>query len=140
MGAGTLPFERIGPEAANVQLFDLMQAPLLSGGKIAQSGSTIVCDTPNATILSGKTQNAIRKIINDAKQDHNNNDILMNVPFDPVSLTWRTITPDGIASPRHQSNNVHCIQSKKVLIDYYHRAAGYPIKRTWLEALQRGEY
>ena len=37
-----------------------MQAPLLSGGKLATSGSTIVCDTPEATILSGRTQNTIQ--------------------------------------------------------------------------------
>ena len=140
-GAGTLPFERIRPEAADVQLFESMQSPLLSTGKLSRDGgSTVVCDIPAATVLSGRTQNAVRRIITEAQQDPDNDDILMTVPFDPVSLTWRTVTSDGHASPRHKANNVHRIRSKKVLIDYYHRAAGFPMKKTWLAALHRGEY
>ena len=141
-GAGTLPFKRIRPAAADVQLFDSMQSPLLSTGKLSRDGgSTVVCDIiPAATVLSGRTQKAVRRIITEAQQDPDNDDILMTVPFDPVSLTWRTVTPDGFASPRHEANNVHRIRSKKVLIDYHHRSAGYPTKKTWLAALNRGEY
>ena len=140
-GAGTLPFERIRPAAADVQLFESMQSPLLSTGKLTRDGgSTVVCDIPAATVLSGRTQNAVRRIITEAQQDPDNDDILMTVPFDPVSLTWRTVTPNGFASPRHEANNVHRIRSKKVLIDYHHRSAGYPLKKTWLAALNRGEY
>ena len=35
-------------------------------------------------------------------------------------------------------SNVHRIQSKEILCDYLHRAAGYPVKKTWLQAIKDG--
>ena len=38
------------------------------------------------------------------------------------------------------ANNVHRICSKEVLIDFLHHAAGYPMKKTWLQAIRWGFY
>jgi hypothetical protein len=38
------------------------------------------------------------------------------------------------------ANNVHRLRTKEQLCDYLHRAAGHPVKKTWLAAIKAGEY
>ena len=62
----------------------------------------------------------------------------MTLPFDPRTLTWKT-DGNGHAKPLFNiANNVHQIRSKEVLCDYLHWAAGYPVKKTWLQAIKNG--
>ena len=68
----------------------------------------------------------------------NSNDIVMTVPFDEKTLTWRTDS-NGQAKPLFNiASNVHRIRSKEILCDYLHWAAGYPVKKTWLQAIKDG--
>ena len=65
----------------------------------------------------------------------------MTVPFDEHTLTWRTrsedndvikemqATEENIPYPNNVAYNLHHIQSKAILADYLHQAAGYPPKR-----------
>ena len=60
----------------------------------------------------------------------------MTVPFDEKTLTWKTDS-NGQAKPLFNiASNVHRIRSKKILCDYLHRAAGYPVKKTWLQVIK----
>ena len=34
--------------------------------------------------------------------------------------------------------SIHQIRSKEILCDYLHRAWGYPVKKTWLQAIKDG--
>ena len=133
---GELPCERLPKQAKDVQLFEHIAQPLLSGGKLATNDCSIVCNIPNAHVLTGETRDKVRTIITKAKESHCE-EILLTVPFDPVMLTWRTMdNPQAMNStpPSDISYNVHRIRSKEVLVDYFHRAAGYPMKKTWLQA------
>ena len=106
--AGALPFEKIPAGAEDVQVFDHMHTPLLSGGKFVEKGCIFVFDTPNAHILKGRTGGRIKKIISEAEQDEND-DIVMTVPFDQQTLTWKT---DGYGNAKplfNIANNVHQI-------------------------------
>ena len=51
---------------------------------------------------------------------------------------WKT-DAQGQAKPLFNiASNVHRIRSKEILCDYLHRAAGYPVKKTWLQAIKDG--
>ena len=64
----------------------------------------------------------------------------MTVPFDEKTLTWKT-DATGTAKPLFNiASNVHRIRSKEVLCDYLHQAAGYPVKKTWLQAIKNGYF
>ena len=123
---GELPFDNIPEEAKDVQLFENMHSPLLSGGKFVKNKCNIIFDTPEAHILTGETKEAVRQVIEEAKRN-NSEDILMTVPFDENTLTWRTNFAINTTAPRLISLNIHRIRSKEKLVDYLHRAAGYPM-------------
>ena len=60
---GELPFNNIPEGAKDVQLFENMNSPLLSGGKFVKNDCNIVFDTPDAHILTGETKEAVRSMI-----------------------------------------------------------------------------
>ena len=53
--AGKLPFDNIPVGAEDVQVFENMHSPLLSGGKLVEKGCELVFNTPNAHVLRGTT-------------------------------------------------------------------------------------
>ena len=132
-----LPFDNIPTGAEDVQLFENMHSPLISGGKFVKKGCTLVFGRENAHIFKGKTGEIIKRIITKA-EGKDSIDIVMTVPFDERILTWKTDS-DGQAQPYGNiANNVHRIRSKEVLCDYLHRAAGYLVKKIWLQAIRYG--
>ena len=60
---GELPFDNIPDGAKDVQIFEHMQKPLISGGKLVTNGANIVFDVPDAHVTTDETKEAIRKII-----------------------------------------------------------------------------
>ena len=97
-----------------------------------------MCDIPNAHVLTGETRDKVRNIITEAEESHSE-EILSTVPFDPVTLTWRTMDDPqamNLTPPTDIVYNVHRIQSKEVLVDYFHQAVGSPMKKTWLQAIK----
>ena len=112
-------------------MFKEMNHPLLGCGKLAQNECLLVLDIPNATVVTGKTKDAICEIIQSAPED----DIVLTVPYDALTLTWKIN-----AEQNKTAYNVHRIRSKEVLVDYLHCAAGYPVKRTWIAAIKNGFY
>jgi hypothetical protein len=85
-------------------------------------------------------------------------DLLLAAPFDNQSLTWKTtvqpprvvpvannvqpprVVPAAVPVPVPVANNIHRLRTKEQLCDYLHRAAGHPVKKTWLAAIKAGEY
>jgi hypothetical protein len=62
-------------------------------------------------------------------------------PFDNQSITWKTkTTVQGPMVVQPIANNVQRLRTKEQLCDYLHRAAGHPVKKTWLAAIKGGEY
>ena len=64
---GKLPFAKLPKAAQDVELFNDMHTPLLSGGKAVENGCQLVFDKPNAHILRGETSAQIRNIIQRAE-------------------------------------------------------------------------
>ena len=65
---GELLFDKIPEDAKDVQIFNHMQKPLISDGKLVTNKANIVFDVPNAHILTGETKEAIRKLYAPQKQ------------------------------------------------------------------------
>jgi hypothetical protein len=128
-----------------VQVFPTMQGPLIGCGKLATNGCSIWFDNENGSFICGKTKNKIKSIIATSGDD-----LLLAAPFDQQSLTWKTtvqptrVVPvaSTVQPPRvvPVANNVHRLRTKEQLCDYFHRAAGHPVKKTWLAAIKAGEY
>ena len=131
---GQLPFDRLPAAANDVQVFPSMQSPLIGCGKLATNGCGIWFDNENGSVISGKTKDKIRAIIATAGDD-----LLLAAPFDNQSLTWKT-TVQGPRVVPPVANNVQRLRTKEQLCDYLHRAAGHPVKKTWLAAIKAGEY
>lgn len=123
----------------NVEIFERMQHPLISSGKLITNGCNILFDSPNAHILTSKTKHAVRNAIKNV-EENNSNDILMVLLFDNNTLTWKVTDNPDRQVPTHITNNVHQIRSKAVLLDYLHWTAGYPVKQTWSQAINTGFY
>ena len=102
-GQGEIPFDRIPPAASDVQTFDDMNAPLLSTGKLVRDGDAIVImDKPDAHVITGNTKTTIQNIVTIATTT-NPDDIMLKVPFNERSLTWRTVGNDDTGSIFHGS-------------------------------------
>ena len=131
-GEGKLPFDNLPEDTEDAKLFHNMYSPLLSGGKfVKEEKCTLVFKRNNAHVVKGQTGKLIREIMKQA-EEKNNDDIVMIVPFDEKTLTWKTDST-GQAKPLFNiTSNIHRIQSKEVLCDYFHQAARYPVKKTWL--------
>ena len=66
------------------------------------------------------------------------NDIVMTVPFDEKTLTWKTNSTGQTKSLFNITSNKHRIQSKEVQYNHLHQAAGYPVRKMWLQAIKDG--
>lgn len=137
-GVAKLPFDNLPTGTDAVEIFHKIHSPLLGGGKFVKEGKcTLVFGRKNAHIVKGETGKLVQRIIKQA-EEKNKDDIVMTVPFDEKTLTWKT-DATGTAKPLFNiASNVHRIRSKEVLCDYLHRAAGYPVKKTWLQAIKDG--
>ena len=40
----------------------------------------------------------------------------------------------------HLANNTYCFDTKTELVEFYHAAAGWPVKKTWIAAIQQNAY
>ena len=123
----------------NIQIFEHMQNPLISTAKVLTNRCNTFFESLNTHILTGKTKQAVHNIIWRAADDNSNN-ILMTVPFDNATLMWKITDKPDSQVPTNVVNNVHLIRSNAVLLDYLHQAAGYPVKKTWLQAIKAGLY
>jgi hypothetical protein len=82
-------------------------------------------------VVNGSTKDKIRAIIATSGDV-----LLLAVPFDNQSLTWKTAVPGPRVDQPVPLNFAQNIQ----LVEYLHRAAGHPVKKTWLAAIKAGGY
>ena len=40
----------------------------------------------------------------------------------------------------HLANNAYQLETKRELVEFYHAAAGWPVKNIWIAAIQRNAY
>ena len=130
--AGTLPFD-VPAAASNVHVFENMPRPLIGCGKLVKAGCKIVLDAPEAQVIDKAT-----------------NKVIMTGRFDPWSSTWDVYPngqPTGTTTPiaadmvyMSFAGNAYRLETKKEIVSFYHAAAGFPVKKTWLAAIKRGAY
>ena len=144
---GSAPFNKLPGDAADVQIFPNMPNPLMSAGKIVKKGHKIILDDPVATVINKKT-----------------NEVVMEATFDHRTSTWN-IYPDrpvdyefkkeqevhslglGVQEQQqqggyviHLANNAYRLNTKKEIVEYYHVAAGWPVKKISIAATQCNTY
>ena len=132
---GELPFD--APEGAtDVQIFDNMPRPLIGAGKLVKAGAKIILDQPLAHVIDKAT-----------------NEVIMTAHFDEASLTWdvypkqqvgqtanTTTMPPAAGMTMTFAGNAYRINTKKELVSFYHAAAGWPVKSTWIAAIKRNAF
>ena len=67
--------------------------------------------------------------------------VLWRVPLTPIMLNKKeyTILLDS-PNPKHAINSAYKLPSTEQLVRYLHACAGYPMKETWVKAIQAGKY
>jgi hypothetical protein len=138
IGEGELPFDRLPTAANDAQVFPSMQSPLIGCGKLATNGCGIRFDNENGSVVNGATKDKIRALI-----ARSGDDLLLAAPFDNQSLTWKTAVPGPRVDqpvPLNLAQNIQRLRTKEQLVEYLHRAASHPVKKTWLAAIKAGEY
>ena len=145
-----LPFQ-LRKEACRVDIVPgINTATLISTGKLADANYISIFDeeevnvydanntvvtTTQGSVLRGyrdKNEGVYRiPLVKDVK-NINTDTIIVNAP--PSSLLHKQ-------PPKHETiNNVYELRTKEEIIRFYHAAAGYPTKRTWIRAVARGHY
>ena len=134
-GERKLPFNNIPDGTDVVNIIHKMHSPLLSGRKFIKEGKcTLVFGRKNTYVVKGHTREQVQQIMKKV-EEKNSDDIVMTVPFDEKTLTWKTDANGQAKLLFNVARNVHRIRSKEILCDYLHQAAGYPVKKTWLQAI-----
>ena len=143
---GVATFDKLPQDAADVQIFPHMPNPLMSCGKIVKKGHKIILDDSITIVINKET-----------------NEVVMEAVFDDRTSTWN-IYPDGPVEYDfkkeqevdslglgvqqqqqggyiiHLANNTYQLTTKKEIVEYYHAAAGWLVKKTWIAAIQRNAY
>ena len=77
--------------------------------------------------------------------DKKNGKVILTAEVEPHSATWdvypsRTKPKQQKGPVQHLANNAYRIETKRELIEFYHKAAGHLVKKTWIAAIDRGAY
>ena len=124
----TIHLDTTPPLTASGYVIPNFPHTLLSVGKIVDENCRVLFDNHKVSVLN-----------------NSNRPILTGWREASGSRLWRLpITenpnPQTSPSPTHIATNAYTIPTTKELIAYYHAAAGYPVKSTWLAAIKAGNY
>ena len=136
---GSAPFNKLPGDPADVQIFPIMPNLLMSAGKIVKKGHKIILDDPVATVINKKTN----EVVMEATFDHRTSkwNIYPNGPVDYEFKKEQKVNSLGLGVQEqqqqgkyviHLASNAYRLNTKKEIIEYYHAAAGWPVKKTWI--------
>eukprot|EP00804_Cyclotella_cryptica_P003621 CCRYP_002237-RA/>CCRYP_002237-RA protein AED:0.34 eAED:0.34 QI:0/-1/0/1/-1/1/1/0/435 len=135
-----LPFPQLSTNAALADSFDDFPQSLMSIGKtcddstiaiFTQAGVTIHKDTNVLITCRGKP------LLIGARNEHGR----YRIPLTQHKGHWQPLHPSKKA--RHtlrQANSVYDLPSTEQAIKWMHAECGYPVKSTWLKAVQAGNF
>ena len=137
--AGHIPFNSVPTTSTSVSIFKHMPHSLLGAGRFVLDGHDVLLSDPLATVTNRKTGKCI-----------------LTAKFDPLSASWNAypdIPPNAQSTvsnkspPSHEghrvtltANNAYRIRKKADLITFYAGAAGWPVKKTWIAAINNGYF
>ena len=124
-----------------------MPNALCSAGKIVKQNHKIILDDPIATVINKATN----EVVMEAKFDHRTStwDIYPDGPVQYEFKKGQEIEPLGLGIQQQQqtggyvihfANNAYRLTTQKEIVEFYHAAAGWPVKKTWIAAIQRNAY
>ena len=123
---GLVPFS-VPAAGTHVAVFENMPNALLAAGLLVKAGCYIILNTSQAKVINKKTGK-----------------IILTAEFEPRSAIWDAYPsqerPNKKGPIQHLANNAYQIETKKELIELYHKAAGHSVKKTWIAAIERGAY
>ena len=144
---GVTPFNKLPPDVGDVQIFPNMPNPLMSARKMVKKGHKIILDDPIATVINKATNKVAMEAIFD------NRTSTWNIyPDDPVDYDFKKeqeVDSLGLGVQQQQQqggyiihlvNNAYGLTTKKEIVEYYHAAAGWPMKKPWIATIQRNTY
>ena len=151
-----LPFD-IREEARRIDIVPgINTATLLSTGKLADANYISIFDdeevnvydqnntvvtTTHGSVLRGyrdKNEGVYRIPLVKNVQNINTDTIIIHGV--PSSYLQQQQQQQQQPSTHETVNNVYELRSKAEMVQFYHAAAGFPTKRTWVRAVQRGHY
>ena len=101
-----------------------------------KAGAKIILDRPHTRVIDKAT-----------------NEVIMAGHFDEASLTWdvyprqqtRQTSATAVTQPEAVmtmtfAGNAYRINTKKELVSFYHGAAGWPVKKTRIDAIKRNAF
>ena len=123
-----------------------MPNPLVSCGKIVKKGHKIILDDPIATVINKEINEVVIEAVFDDRTSNWN-----LYPDGPVPYKFKKeqeVDSLGLGVQRqeqggyviHLANNTYRLTTKKEIVEYYHAAVGWPVKKTWIAAIQRNTY
>ena len=112
---------------------DEMADPLVSVPQLAEHGCTIVMNDKCGIIYN---QDNTPVLI--APYDRERRAYL--VPLQENANPKLMTDIEGFTPMRHRAQSAYEVQAIPELINYYHGAAGYPVKDTWIKAIKKGHY
>ena len=135
-----LPFPQLSKAAAQADTFDEFPHSLMSVGKTADDGNISIFGQDGVTV-------------------HKESDVLITLKGEPLLIGVRDengryriplIQNRGQWTPRkpskqakkalHQANSVYDLPSTEQAIKWMHATCGFPVKSTWIKAIQAGNF
>jgi len=150
-----------------------MQAPLVSMGRICDTGHTATFDATSVvvknietgkTVLTGKRDDQTRlwmfplqtsDDLSDPPSLDDTDDAPMMFPIQPspdlsdfcplalvdlATLSVSNVPTEGLDLSLHSANSAYDQSSKRDLAIFLHGCAGFPVKSTWITAIENGHY
>ncbi|KAL7525440.1 hypothetical protein ACHAWF_004304, partial [Thalassiosira exigua] len=118
-----------------------VQETLVSGSKLADANYITVLDNKELNIYDGETTQVLPSEKPVLQGYRCRNTGLWRIPLKPVVHNENVDTKLIQCPPKSEAiANVFELPSKAKQIAYYHAAAGFPVKSTWINAVRAGNY
>jgi hypothetical protein len=130
-GTTHLPFEQLSTQARQANILPGLTKSLISVNKMAENGYT--------TIFRPRDEGVTF---------HKDGTLTITTSEPPLlqgckkkgETLWTIQVPQATRKKREEISNVHNLPSIFQIIKYHHAAAGYPVKDTWIKAINAGNY
>ena len=138
--ATTLPFTHLSPTASAADSFEDFPTSLMSVGKTADDG-TVSIFTKDGVTIHKETDVLItchgKPLLIGVRDEQGR----YRIPLIQHCRQWQPRTPSKKArTALSQANSVYDLPSTEQAIKWMHAVCGYPVRSTWLKAVQAGNF
>ena len=130
-GTTHLPFEQLSTQARQANILPGLTKSLISVNKMAENGYTTIFRPRDEGVTFHK-EGTLTFTTSEPP-------LLQGCKKKGETL-WTIQVPQATRKKREEISNVHNLPSIFQIIKYHHAAAGYPVKDTWIKAINAGNY